>query len=56
MTDGYHLAFTIAAILLLVAIGLGLAFLRPTRALEAMSESDTNVADEIEPEYLEQAA
>ncbi len=56
LTDGYHLAFTIASILLLVAIGLGVAFLRPTRALEAMSESDTNLADEIEPEYLEQAA
>ncbi len=56
LTDGYHLAFTIAAALLLVAIAMGLVFLRPARALEAMSESDTIVADEIEPEYMEQAA
>ena len=56
LTDGYHLAFTIAAGLVLVAIAIGLVFLRPTRALEAVSESDTLVEAEIEPEYLEQAA
>jgi EmrB/QacA subfamily drug resistance transporter len=56
LTDGYHLAFTIAAALLLVAIALGLLFLRPARELEAMSAPDTIVEDEIEPEYLEQAA
>ena len=38
LTDGYHLAFTIAAGLVLAAIAIGLVFLRPTRALEAMSE------------------
>ena len=56
LTDGYHLAFTIAAGLVLAAIAIGLVFLRPTRALEAMSEPDHVVEAEIEPEYLEQAA
>ena len=56
LTDGYHLAFTIAAGLVLAAIAIGLVFLRPTRALEAMSEPATLVEAEIEPEYLEQAA
>jgi EmrB/QacA subfamily drug resistance transporter len=56
LTDGYHLAFTIAAALLVAAIAIGLAFLRPAGALEAMSESDTVVETEIEPEFLEQAA
>ena len=40
LTDGYHLAFTIAAGLVLVAIAMGVVFLRPTRALEAMSDPD----------------
>ncbi len=56
LTDGYHLAFTIAAALVLVAIALGVVFLRPTRALEAVSESADVERTEIEPEYLEQAA
>ncbi len=56
LTDGYHLAFTIAAGLVLAAIAIGVVFLRPTRALEAMSAPDTIVEAEIEPEYLEQAA
>jgi EmrB/QacA subfamily drug resistance transporter len=56
LTDGYHLAFTIAAGLVLAAIAIGLAFLRPSRGLEAMSEPSTLVEAEIEPEYLEQAA
>jgi EmrB/QacA subfamily drug resistance transporter len=56
LTDGYHLAFTIAAILVLAAIALGMVFLRPAQALEAMSGPETAVEAEIEPEYLEQAA
>jgi EmrB/QacA subfamily drug resistance transporter len=56
LTDGYHLAFTIAAGLVLAAIAIGLVFLRPARELEAMSEPTTLVEAEIEPEYLEQAA
>ena len=56
LTDGYHLAFTIAAGMVLAAIAIGVVFLRPTRALEAMSEPTTLVEAEIEPEYLEQAA
>jgi EmrB/QacA subfamily drug resistance transporter len=56
LTDGYHLAFTIGAGLVLAAIAIGLVFLRPTRALEAMSEPATVAEAEIEPEYLEQAA
>jgi EmrB/QacA subfamily drug resistance transporter len=56
LTDGYHLAFTIAAGLVLSAIAIGVVFLQPTRALEAVSEP-TNLAEaEIEPEYVEQAA
>jgi EmrB/QacA subfamily drug resistance transporter len=56
LTDGYHLAFTIAAGLVLAAIAVGLVFLRPNRELEAMSEPATLVEAEIDPEYLEQAA
>ncbi len=56
LTDGYHLAFTIAAGLVLAAIAIGLVFLRPAGALEAMSEPAELVEAEIEPEYLEQAA
>jgi len=56
LTDGYHLAFTIAAGMVIVAIAIGVAFLRPNSALEAMSDPDTIVEAEIEPEYLEQAA
>jgi EmrB/QacA subfamily drug resistance transporter len=56
LTDGYHLAFTVAAGLVLSAIAIGLVFLRPTRALEAVSEPSDLAEAEIEPEYLEQAA
>jgi MFS family permease len=56
LTDGYHLAFTIGAGLVLTAIAIGLVFLRPTRAFEAVSEPAELAEAEIEPEYLEQAA
>ncbi|HYB27923.1 MAG TPA: DHA2 family efflux MFS transporter permease subunit [Solirubrobacteraceae bacterium] len=58
LTGGYHLAFTIAAILLLVAIGLGLALLRPSPALVVGHE--VSPAGEYEPDealaYLDEAA
>jgi len=55
LTDGYHLAFTIAAILLLVAIGLGLALLEGSPAVEAAHPAALSELDE-EPVYLEEAA
>ena len=58
LTNGYHLAFTIAAILLLVAIGLGVVLLRGSRDVEVAHGA--SAADEFEPEeglaYLEEAA
>ncbi|MBV8944931.1 MAG: MFS transporter, partial [Solirubrobacterales bacterium] len=58
LTGGYHLAFTIAAGLVLAAIAIGLVLLRPARALEAVGEpSHAALADaELEPAYLEEAA
>jgi EmrB/QacA subfamily drug resistance transporter len=59
LTDGYHLAFTIAAILLLVAIVLGLVLLRPTAAIDAVGEAAADDASGLEArelEYLEEAA
>ena len=61
LTGGYHLAFTIAAVLVLAAIGLGLVFLRPAGTLEAASEAASDhasglEAQELEPAYLEEAA
>ena len=47
LTDGYHLAFTIAAVLLLVAIAIGLVALRPAAGLHAVSEpSGVDLDDE----------
>ena len=47
LTDGYHLAFTIAAVLLLAAIAIGLVALRPGAAQPAVSESGpVGVADD----------
>jgi MFS family permease len=58
LTDGYHLAFTIAAALVLVAIAMGVVFLRPNAPTAAVDETSTPVA--AEPEvgipYLEEAA
>ena len=58
LTGGYHLAFTIAAGLVLAAIAIGLVALRPTRALEAVAEpSPAALADaDLEPAFLEDAA
>jgi EmrB/QacA subfamily drug resistance transporter len=50
LTDGYHLAFTIAAALVVVAIAIGVALLRPTAALHAVDEpAEVRLA---EPEAL----
>ena len=56
LTGGYHLAFTIAAGLVLAAIAIGLVLLRPPRALEPVAKSVALVEAEFEPEYLDQAA
>ncbi len=58
LTDGYHLAFTIAAILLLVAIGLGLALLSNPPAIgvaHGAAPAEEHDADEGIA-YLEEAA
>jgi MFS family permease len=39
LTDGYHLAFTIAAVLVLAAIAIGLVLLRSDQEMHAMAES-----------------
>jgi MFS family permease len=46
LTSGYHLAFTIAAILVLVAIGLGLALLQAPAALHAVAETAPEMSEE----------
>jgi hypothetical protein len=54
LTDGYHLAFTIATVLVLAAIALGLAFLRPDQALHSAAEA---APDELDQDLvLEEAA
>jgi EmrB/QacA subfamily drug resistance transporter len=58
LTNGYHLAFTIAAALLLAAIAIGVVALRPDAPAEAVQETLTPA--QAEPEvaipYLEEAA
>jgi EmrB/QacA subfamily drug resistance transporter len=61
LTDGYHLAFTIAAALVIAAIAIGLVLLRPPRALEVVEEPSIAAASgleaqELEPAYFEEAA
>jgi len=56
LTGGYHLAFAIAAGLVLAAIAVSVVFLRPTRTLKAAPKPVTLVEPELEPEYLQQAA
>ena len=61
LTDGYHLAFTIAAVLLLAAIAIGLVLLRPTPSLAMAGEPATTKAsgleaEELEPAFLDEAA
>jgi EmrB/QacA subfamily drug resistance transporter len=55
LTDGYHLAFTVAAGLVLAAIAIGLVLLRPSGGLEAVGETDPAEVP-LEPAYLEEAA
>jgi uncharacterized membrane protein len=61
LTDGYHLAFTIAAALVIAAIAIGLVLLRPARTLEvagepSIAEASGLEAQELEPAFLEEAA
>jgi EmrB/QacA subfamily drug resistance transporter len=53
LTDGYRLAFVIGAGLVLAAIGVALAVLRPEAAIEA--EQAEEQAGEVEPAYSEAA-
>jgi EmrB/QacA subfamily drug resistance transporter len=53
LTDGYQLAFVIGAGLVLAAIGVALAVLRPEAAIEA--EQAEEQAGEVEPAYSEAA-
>jgi EmrB/QacA subfamily drug resistance transporter len=55
LTGGYHLAFTIAAVLLLVAIAIGLVLLRPDQAAQAAAVPDEVSLPESEA-LLEEAA
>ena len=55
LTDGYHLAFTIAAALVVVAIALGLALLRPGGAADAVGAPAELTLAESEA-LLEEAA
>jgi EmrB/QacA subfamily drug resistance transporter len=55
LTAGYHLAFTIAAILVLVAIGIGLVLLRPGQPLHAVADPGEVPLPESEA-LLEEAA
>jgi EmrB/QacA subfamily drug resistance transporter len=55
LTNGYHLAFTIAAILVLSAIAIGLVLLRPGQALHAVDQEAS--AERTEQDILlEEAA
>jgi EmrB/QacA subfamily drug resistance transporter len=56
LTNGYHLAFTVAAALVLAAIALGVFLLRPARALSVAGELAAAPDVEAEPAYLEEAA
>jgi len=55
LTDGYHLAFTIAAALVVVAIALGVALLRPGGAADAVGQPADLTLAESEA-LLEEAA
>jgi EmrB/QacA subfamily drug resistance transporter len=58
LTGGYHLAFTIAAGLVLSAIAIGLVLLRPEQALHAIGEpeAETLPDTEVEGVVLDEAA
>jgi MFS family permease len=57
LTNGYHLAFTVAAALVLAAIALGVFLLRPPQTLHAVGEPTDAAEVEVEPAaYLEEAA
>ncbi len=56
LTSGYHLAFTIGAALLLVAIVVAVALLRPEAPLEAAAEADPAGLPAADLVYVEEAA
>jgi MFS family permease len=58
LTGGYHLAFTIASGLVLAAIAIGLALLRPPAEVEALGESSPAALSESEQalSFIEEAA
>ncbi len=56
LTNGYHLAFTIGAGLVLVAIAVAVVLLRPEQKLDVVEESDPAPLREAEFEYVEEAA
>ena len=56
LTNGYHLAFTIGAGLVLVAIAVAVVVLRPEQKLEVVEESDPATLRETDLEYVEEAA
>jgi EmrB/QacA subfamily drug resistance transporter len=56
LTGGYHLAFTIAAALLLAAIAIGLVLLRPGAALHAVPAATEEVSLPEDDGFLTEAA
>jgi MFS family permease len=56
LTGGYHLAFTVAAVLVLAAIAIGVVLLRSPQTLHAVGEPSAVAEVGPEPAYLEEAA
>jgi MFS family permease len=56
LTDGYHLAFTIGAVLVLVSIAVAVTLLRPGQQLTVAEESEPAPPVDAELAYVEEAA
>jgi fucose permease len=56
LTSGYHLAFTVGAALVLVAIGFALVLLRPQPVAADVEAGAAGTLGEPEPAYLDEAA
>jgi EmrB/QacA subfamily drug resistance transporter len=56
LMNGYHLAFTVAAVLVLAAIAVGAVLLQTPRTLQAVGEPVAASEAVAEPAYLEEAA
>jgi EmrB/QacA subfamily drug resistance transporter len=54
LTGGYHLAFTIGAVLVIAAVGLAVVLLRPQVAVAVVDQQDALSGGELE--YVEEAA